>query len=100
MAWAAMKRRAWSSGRMVRPNGPVGDQRSVRSDQESTSTWSPSLSGRRRASGGMGKRVAAIAPFGTRGAWREGEALDAPDDRVGHAAITITRLVLTRRHGA
>src|SRR3954452_8855909 len=30
MALAAMKRRAWSSGRMVRPNGPVGDQRSGR----------------------------------------------------------------------
>jgi hypothetical protein len=33
MVSAAMKRRAWSSGRMVRPNGPVGEQRSVRSDQ-------------------------------------------------------------------
>jgi hypothetical protein len=33
MASAAMKRRAWSSGRMVRPNGPVDDQRLVCSDQ-------------------------------------------------------------------
>src|SRR3954451_20567294 len=33
MASAAMKRRAWSSGRTVRPNGPVDDQRSVCSDQ-------------------------------------------------------------------
>jgi hypothetical protein len=32
MVSAAMKRRAWSSGRMVRPNGPVDDQRSVCSD--------------------------------------------------------------------
>jgi hypothetical protein len=30
---------------------------------------------------------------------REGEALDALDDRVGYAAITITRTVAARRHG-
>jgi hypothetical protein len=47
----------------------------------------------------MGECVAASAVFGAPGALREGEALDAPDDRVGHAAITITRLVVARRHG-
>src|SRR4051812_50034897 len=52
-----------------------------------------------RARSGIGERVAAIAPFDTHGALREGEALDAPDDRVGHAAITITRIVIARRHG-
>src|SRR3954453_9891974 len=52
-----------------------------------------------RACSGIGERVAAIAPFDTHGALREGEALDAPDDRVGHAAITITRIVIARRHG-
>src|SRR3954454_3273791 len=53
----------------------------------------------RRARGGMGEGIATIAPFGTHGALREGEALDAPDDRVGHADLTITRTVLARRHG-
>jgi hypothetical protein len=54
----------------------------------------------RRACSGIGERVAAIALFDAHGALREGEALDAPDDRVGHAAITITRIVIARRvHG-
>ena len=53
----------------------------------------------RCARGGMGEGVATIAVFGAHGALREGEALDAPDDRVGHAAITITRMMLARRHG-
>jgi hypothetical protein len=47
----------------------------------------------------VGECVAAIAPFGAYGALWEGEALDAPDDRVGHAAITITRMTVARRHG-
>jgi hypothetical protein len=47
----------------------------------------------------MNERVAAIAPFDAHGTLREAEALDAPDDRVGHAVITITRTVAARRHG-
>src|SRR4051794_4696840 len=43
--------------------------------------------------------VAAIAPFGTHGALREGEALDARDDRVGHAVLTIPHTVVPRRRG-
>src|SRR3954464_10158740 len=39
----------------------------------------------RRARGGMGEGVAAIAAFGAHRTLREGEALDAPDDRVCHA---------------
>jgi hypothetical protein len=46
----------------------------------------------------MGEGVAAVTAFGTQGPLREGEALDAPDDCVAHAAITITRLVLTGCH--
>jgi hypothetical protein len=53
----------------------------------------------RRAGGDEGECIAAIAPFGAYGALWEGEALDAPDDRVGHGAIIITRMVLTHRHG-
>src|SRR4051812_49510263 len=53
----------------------------------------------RRARGGMGEGIATIAPFGTHGALWEGEALDAPDDRVGHADLTITHTVVARRHG-
>jgi len=47
----------------------------------------------------MGKCVAAIAAFGVHGALWEGEALDAPDDRVGHADLTITHTVVARRQG-
>jgi hypothetical protein len=47
----------------------------------------------------MGEGVAAIAPFDAHGPLREGEALDAPDDRLGHAAPTITHTVAARRHG-
>jgi hypothetical protein len=35
----------------------------------------------------MGKRVAAIASFDAHDTLREGEALDAPDDRLGHAQV-------------
>jgi hypothetical protein len=52
-----------------------------------------------RARGGMAEGVAAMTPFGTHGALWEGEALDALDDRVGHAAITLSRMVLARCDG-
>jgi hypothetical protein len=46
----------------------------------------------------MNERVATIAWFDAHGILREAEALDAPDDRVGHAALTITHTMVARRH--